>query len=203
MRNAIHKHGKSLIFTAVIATAFGVTMPVIAHDLENEHVNTNHNGSGIHLYGRPRNPYVTGISDRYIGTGYNCRKSASRNYRIGVSFLEKGNYAKAENYLNCSLIKRANNHNTIYVLALVNIEKDEKGIAQTYLEEAITLKPDFILAHRELGLVHAKNGNTIKAQEQLSWLDRQITFCDQNCPSASALTNGRDEIVKTIANENV
>jgi tetratricopeptide (TPR) repeat protein len=109
-------------------------------------------------------------------------------YQNGLNALKAHRYADAKK----SFMKvypaasRDPMMNTVLGVTLMGLD-DYKG-AQKYLEKAVKLDSKSIVAHEQLGVAYAKQGQRDKAEAELATLKQLQAACGTSCADADALT---------------
>ena len=109
-------------------------------------------------------------------------------YQNGLNALKAHRYADAKK----SFMKvypaasRDPMMNTVLGVTLMGLD-DYKG-AQKYLEKAVKLDSKSIVAHEQLGVAYAKQGQRDKAEAELATLKQLQATCGTSCADADALT---------------
>jgi len=109
-------------------------------------------------------------------------------YQNGLNALKAHRYADAKK----SFMKvypaasRDPMMNTVLGVTLMGLD-DYKG-AQKYLEKAVKLDSKSIVAHEQLGVAYAKQGQRDKAEAELATLKQLQATCGTSCADVDALT---------------
>ena len=120
----------------------------------------------------------------------NFPSSSAPQYDINVEFakgkaaLQAGDYREADEAFGHVLKMTPRDANTNFLNGLAEVGLGKLKDARRHFEKAIKYDDNLILAHRELGLVLVKLGETEDAKAVLANLKQRDSACADTCPQA-------------------
>lgn len=120
-------------------------------------------------------------------------------YRKGVEALQASNYKDALKAFKNVLAVAPKDANTNYLAGLSAVGLTDWKKASGFLEKATKADPNLIGAHRQLGVVRAKMGDTPGATAELDLLKGKAATCADTCAAAAELKAAIAEVEAAIA----
>lgn len=111
----------------------------------------------------------------------------AEEFQNGVTAMEEGDYAAAEAAFDKVVFVTPDSAEARYMLGLARAGQDKLFPARVAFESALHYDPDHIGASRELGVTLARQGNEVRAQEQLDALKARAETCAGTCDQAADL----------------
>ncbi len=109
-------------------------------------------------------------------------------YKNGIAALKAEKYKDAIRYFGHVLEVAPKDANTWTLMGLSKEGNGDLKGARSAYEKAVRFDDKSVTAHRQLGVVNAKLGDTGKAQAELDLLKKRSDECMQTCAQAADLT---------------
>ena len=120
-------------------------------------------------------------------------------YQKGVLALSKNDYKAALTAFRNVLSVQPRDANTNYLAGLSAMGLSNWKKAAGYLTKAVKAAPDLVVAHRQLGVVKAKLGDTAGATAERDLLRTKLGSCGDSCAAAPLLKASVAEIDAAIS----